>query len=450
MWSVIPSMDGLLQGLMLAFTQPSFDTHQQLFLGWLMCFGRRTEFRVFEAIDGAPVDRTQRHPFDRFYNFFSRSAWTVRELARAVARQAVRKLNRSGELLLAVDGTLLHKSGKHVFGRGWFHDPVASTQTRVATAAGNKWVVMGLVITLPGVRRKFCLPLHAMLDDPNEKLGEPELARRMLQDIREWFPDRPIVLVADGGFSAKTLLRKLDEQTRYVGLMRNDAALHDPTIPTRTPGQRGPNPKTGPRLPSPRQAFAKADRSRSENSPWRWTRIEAEAYGRKRLFDVCAFVAVWPKVFGDRPILVVLSRGLEAGYGDVCLYTTDLEADPRWVVETYASRNAIETMFKSSKQVMEIQKPQHWCQASIEKLAPWVWFAQSVVSLWYLTEGRRLPEAKAARKELGEWESEWSFRHLFRLLRRLTIRQTINAMSGRRRDMTELIESLENYLYLAV
>ncbi|HUG17514.1 MAG TPA: hypothetical protein VMM56_00955 [Planctomycetaceae bacterium] len=119
-------------------------------------------------------------------------------------------------------------------------------------------------------------------------------------------------------------------------------------------------------------------------------------------------------------------------------------------METYASRNVIETMFKSSKQVMEIQKPQHWCQASIEKLAPWVWFAQSVVSLWYLTEGRHLPEAKAARRELGEWESEWSFRQMFRLLRRLTIRQTIKAMSGRRRDMTELIESLENYLYLAV
>ena len=450
MWSVIPSIDRLLQGLMVAFTQPSFVTHQEIFLGWLMCFGRRTEFRVFEASGGDPVDRRARHPFDRFYNFFSRSAWTVRALGRALALQVIVRLNLKNELLLAVDGTLLHKSGKNVFGIGWFHDPVASTQKRVATALGNKWVVMGLVVAIPGVPRTFCLPIHAMLDDPKKRLGEAELARRMLADIREWFPDRRIVLVADGGFSAKTLLRELPESIRYVGLMRSDAALHSPTIPTRPKGRSGPKPKYGPRLPNPRETFTRVDRSRSAKSPWRWTTIEVDAYGQTRRFNVCSFQAVWPKVFGGRTILVVLCRGLEAGYGDVCLYTTDLKADLQWVVATYASRTTIETMFKTSKQVLEIQKPQHWCRASIEKLAPWVWFTLTLVTVWYLADGRKLPEARAARRELGEWDSEWSFRHMFRLLRRLTIRQTVNAMSHKTRDLPQLIESLENYLRLAV
>lgn len=156
MWSLIPSMDVLLQGLLIGFTQPSFATHQRVLLGWLMCFGRRTEFRVFEAIEGTRVSRKTRHPFDRFYNFFSRSAWTVSGLAHAIAVEAVVRLNPQGELLLIVDGTLLHKSGKGVFGIGWFHDPVASTKKRVATALGNKWVVMGLVVKIPGVDRKFC------------------------------------------------------------------------------------------------------------------------------------------------------------------------------------------------------------------------------------------------------------------------------------------------------
>ena len=113
-------------------------------------------------------------------------------------------------------------------------------------------------------------------------------------------------------------------------------------------------------------------------------------------------------MFGTRVIQVVLCRGLDGGYGDVCLYTTDLEASAAWVVETYARRTSIETTFKGSKQVLEIQKPRHWCQSSIEKLAPWVWLMQSVVALWYLTEGRQLPEARAARRELGPWETEWS------------------------------------------
>lgn len=449
MWSLIPSMTSLFQALMPAFTSPSFVTHAQIFLGWVMCLGRHTEFQTFEAIDGNRVDRHQRHPFDRFYNFFSRSAWTVKTLAYRVAVKAVLELNPPGELLLAVDGTLLHKSGKHVFGIGWFHDPVRSTKKRVATALGNKWVVMGLVVQIPGVERRFCLPIHAMLDEGKNKGGEPRLARQMLKDIQGWFPDRQITLVGDGGFSASTLLKTLNKQVRYVGLMRSDAAIYAPEIPARQPGQPGPNRKYGERLPSPREAIKKANRAKSPKNPWYWNRIEVFAYGEMRQFDVCCFQATWPKVFGQRVIQVVLCRPLDKGYDNLCLYTTDLDADASWVVQTYALRNTIETLFKSSKQVMEIEKPQHWCQQSIQKLAPWVWLCQTLVMLWYLSEGRHLPEAETARHELGPWESEWSFRHMFRFLRRLTIRQTINRMSPKKRDMAVLIESLENYLYLA-
>ena len=38
---------------------------------------------------------------------------------------------------------------------------------------------------------------------------------------------------------------------------------------------------------------------------------------------------------------------------------------------------------------------------SIEKLAPWVWLMQSVVSLWYLTVGHAVPAAESARRNLA-------------------------------------------------
>lgn len=450
MWSVVPSLVDVLQGLSVVFTQPSFVTHGEVLLGWLMCLGQRTEFRVFEALRGCRVSRRKRHPFDRFYNFFSRSAWTVQSLAHEVAVRLVIGLNLRGELHLIVDGTLLHKSGKHVFGIGWFYDPVASTEKRVATALGNKWVVLGLAVPIPGTDKIFCLPIHAMLQQPGKgQPSEPDLARQMLADVLEWFPDRKLLLVGDGGFSAKNLLCDLDPRVRYVGLMRGDAALHDTKTARRPKSKPGPKPKHGPRLPIPRKAAKKADLARSNNSRWRWKTIEVYAYGEKRKFQVCTFQAVWPKVLGARPIQVVLCRALDKGYDEIYLYTTDLTAEPEWVVETYARRTAIESLFKSSKQVLEIQKPQHWCQASIEKLAPWVWLMQSVVAMWYLTEGRHLPEARAARRELGNWETEWSYRHMLRLLRRLTIRKAINAMSHNKHDLQQLTKRLENYLYLA-
>lgn len=460
MWSVVPSLAPVLQGLLPVFTQPSFETHCQIFLGWLMCLGHRTEFRVFEAFVGKRVARNTRHPFDRFYNFFSRSAWSVRELGFHVLVQLVVAMNPVGELLLIVDATLLHKRGKRVWGIGWFYDPVASSKKRAATALGNKWVVLGLGIPIPGTNKVFCLPIHAMLMPPGKgKASEADLARRMLEDVCRWFPDRKITLVGDGGYSAKNLLQHLNSQVRYVGLMRSDAAIHEVEIAPRPAGTPGPKPKKGERLPYPREiakAAERAARSRKGRKRrkccqprWRWKTIEVFAYGQRRKFQVCAFRAVWPKVLGSRPIQVVVSRSLDEGFGDVYLFTTDLEATPAWVVETYARRTSIEAMFKSSKQVMDIQRPRHFCKQSIEKLAPWVWIMQSLVALWYLTEGHKLPEAQAARQDLGPWETEWSFQHMLRVLRRLTILETINRTSGSKADLRELVEHLENYLFLA-
>jgi hypothetical protein len=449
-WSVIPSLDLILQGLAVAFTQPSCMSFQRIFTSWVMCLGRRTEFRVFEAFEGKAVSRKERHPFDRYYNFFSRSAWTVHNLARQVAIQIVVALNRVGELHLVVDGTLLHKSGKCVYAIGWFYDAVRSTKKRAATSLGNQWVVLGLAIRIPGTQRVFCLPIHAMLQYPGKKQPGPGvLARQMLAEALTWFPDRKFVLIGDGGFSVKNLLLDLDERVTYVGLMRGDAAIHDSCSPVRRKGKRGATPKYGPRLPSPREIVKKADRAKGPKAVWRWKTIKATAYGTTRKFQVCAFQAVWPKVFGSRPILVVISRGLDVGYGDVYLYTTRLDADPAWVVETYACRTSLEATFKDSKQVMEIQKPQHWCRASIDKLAPCVWLMQSLIMLWYITEGQKLPEARAARKRLGPWETEWSLRHMLRLLRRETLRAAINTISPSKHEMQQLIASLENYLNIA-
>ena len=98
---------------------------------------------------------------------------------------------------------------------------------------------------------------------------------------------------------------------------------------------------------------------------------------------------------------------------------------------------------------MKIQAPQHWCQESIEKLSPWVWLMQSVISLWYLTDGRKLPAAQAARRRFGEWDTEWSLTHMLRILRTAILADKINAKSATKADLHQLLHALENYLRLA-
>ncbi len=190
----------------------------------------------------------------------------------------------------------------------------------------------------------------------------------------------------------------------YVGVMRSDAALYDPIVPKQSKSKRGRKPGKGPRLPNPKEAVKKADGNRCGKGPWTWQTVKATAYGVTRTLQVVSFQALWPEVRGLLPILVLLVRDPQGKFEDKYLFTTDVHAELSWVISTFSRRWSIEVAFKASKQVMKIQAPQHWCQQSIEKLSPWVWLMQSVISLWYITAGHSLPQAQhraAAFRRMG-------------------------------------------------
>ena len=231
--------------------------------------------------------------------------------------------------------------------------------------------------------------------------------------------------------------------------MRADAAIYDPVPPKQPKSKRGRKPQKGPRLPNPKEAMKKADGNRSGRGLWTWQTVEATAYGVTRKLQVVSFQAVWPEVLHLRPILVVLVRDPLGKFKDKYLFTTDLDADLGWVISTFSRRWSIEVTFKSSKQVMKIQAPQHWCQESIEKLSPWVWLMQSLISLWYFTDGRKLPPARAARRRFGEWDTEWSLGHMLRILRTAILEAKIKPKSATKADLYQLLDHLEHYLHLA-
>jgi hypothetical protein len=86
MWSMISSLQPIVDVLAPAFTQPSAITSANFFLGWIMCLGNRTIFRVCKSANPQTLhDNSQRHGFDGYYNFFERSAWTPAGLAYRVA-----------------------------------------------------------------------------------------------------------------------------------------------------------------------------------------------------------------------------------------------------------------------------------------------------------------------------------------------------------------------------
>jgi hypothetical protein len=452
MWTMIDSLQNIVDPLAPAFTQPSFRCACQLLLGWVMCLGQHTLRRVGSSTrPQTPPDSSRRHGLDCSYNFFERSAWTASGLAYHLAVLILTRLRLFGRITLLVDDTLAHKRGKSVWGLGWWRDAVASTKKRTATASGHNWVVLAVAYCPPLCQTPvLALPLLARLHLPGQ--GQPScpaLAKAMLTEVLDWFPCHSFTLVADGAYACQELLLELPERVVFVGRMRGDAAVYDVQVPTPRKSKRGPKAKKGARLPSPRQAAAKADRKRSGVGAWLWQSIAVVLYGRQRDLAVCRYEAVWPRVLGLRPILVVVVRDRHGRMRDCYLFCTDVTASVSWVVTQFAWRWAIEVLFRDSKQVLDIEAPQHWSRESVEKVAPWVWSMQSVLMVWYLTAGHALPEAVQLRERMGEWDSEWSLRHMLIVLRRATLNATINPNSANQAELTEMVETLKNWANLA-
>jgi len=70
--------------------------------------------------------------------------------------------------------------------------------------------------------------------------------------------------------------------------------------------------------------------------------------------------------------------------------------------------------------------------------------------LWYITEGHALPQAEAARRRFGKWDTEWSLAHMLRILRAAILDNTMNHESTTKADLCQLLSSLESCLILAV
>lgn len=452
MWNMIPSLQSIVEVLAPAFTQPSFACGCQLLLAWVLCLGRHKLSRVAESADPRSLpNHSRRHGFDTYYNYFERSAWSPQGLAQRVAVLLLTKLKFFGVITLLVDDTLTHKRGKCVWGLGWFRDAVASTKKRVATASGHNWVVVAVAVCLPGTGIPIlALPLLARLHRSGAgQLSCAALARQMVGEVLDWFPGRRFSLVGDGAYATKTLLSDIDERVTFVGRLRGDAAVYDPRVAPAKPSKRGPKAKKGPRLPSPQEAAAKADRKRSATGDWVWQAVEVAVYGCTRWLKTVTYPVVWPTVLGLRPIQVVVVRDPTGRMQDAYLFTTDMQAHPAWVITQFAWRWSIEVLFRASKQVMDIEAPQHWCQESVEKVAPWVWTMQSVIMVWYLTAGHDLPEAAELRALRGEWDSEWSLRHMIQVLRRVILNATINPNSANENQLREMVQTLKNWAFLA-
>lgn len=414
--------DALVQACAAVFTRPSFILFWTLVSAWVLCPGRRTVTRMIRVADPAGM-----HAHDADHRLLRAGTWSLTALWRTRAGLVVATLPPSGPLVLDLDDTLFHKTGRKIAGAGLFRDPGRSTARTVVYARGLNLVVLTIRIQPPWGGEPLGLPINVRL----YRKGGPslvEVGAAMVRQVAAWFPDRAFLLCGDGAYA--TLAGAGLPRTHVLSRMRCDAALYTWPRPRR-PGQRGRPRKKGPRLPTPAH-FARRRTG--------WQRISVEVRGKTLDRLLLHRPVLWDHVCPDRLVRLVMVRDPDGRQPDAFLFTTDLTASAASVASGYSGRWAIEDTFRATKQALGGEDPQTWTGEGPERAAALSFWIYAAVWLWYIPTHGTAPSWPVLPWYRGK--STPSFADALAALRRALWRRQISANSSSRSVSAKMTETL--------
>jgi len=399
----------LLQQYFPLFTAPGAEIFSRLMIGWVLCTCRRTITGILMF-----ADPWAKRAHDAYHRFLPDARWSMAELWKLLAKILIQAFYRNGIIVLALDDTLFHRSGRKVDGAGWWRDAVRSTHKNIVYAWGLNLVVLTLQIQPPWGGEPLGLPINMRMHRKNGP-ALTELAAHMINEIHQWFPERAFRVVADGFYA--TLAGKDLGAATIISRIRRDANLYDLPPKTRKK-QRGRPRKKGKKL-------AKLEKMAAHIQNWQTVTFRQRGKTVKRL--VYTRVVLWYTV-SRKPILLVISRDPNGKEKDDFFFTTDVTMDPAEVLACYADRWAIEDTFKNTKQFLGGQQPQTYKAKGPERAAGLSLWLYSMVWLWYLKQ-------KSSRRYFivqpwYSWKSAPSFADALSCLRRELWHERIKYMFG--------------------
>lgn len=279
--------------------------------------------------------------------------------------------------MVALDDTIVRKTGKKIHGSGWKRDPLGPAfQTNLVHAQrylqfSAAWPLRDGDGAPTGEARMIPIDfLHAPSPvkpkkgtadpaDPaaaayREALKQQNLNAQTLlrlQLLREKVPAaRRVIISGDGSFTNKTIIRGLPAGFVYIGRARKDTVLHHLPETAATPANGRPC-RYGPTAPTPETLRA------DDTIPWQTVR--AFAAGRHHEFRIKTLGPVlWRKSGADLPLrlLVIAPLGYRLRKGSRLLYRqpayllcTDPDMSLEEFLQSYLWRWGIEVNFREEK-----------------------------------------------------------------------------------------------------
>ena len=286
-------------------------------------------------------------------------------------------------MCIAVDDSLLPKSGIRIPGATWRRDPLGPPfQTNFVRA--QRFLQLSAAVPLPG-RAYRMVPIafrHAPTPPKPPRDASPEALRTHRQlanlarlplvaaeqiaalrhslDAEPGGLDRQLHLVVDGGYTNETVLKNLPLRTTLIGRIRKDAKLYFPPQIVDSGPHRGRPRRYGQPAPTPEQlrvdetvAWITLDISIS-GAPhhMRVKRLGPLLWRTAGLARLLQIVVIAPLSYRLRKNSKLLYRQ------PAFLVSTDPDLDLRAIVQQYVQRGDIEMNFREEKTLLGVGQAQ--------------------------------------------------------------------------------------------
>jgi hypothetical protein len=353
-----------------------------LVVGTLLAPGKRTVTAALRVMGLAQDKR-----FERYHRVLNRAHWSGLAVSRVLLCLLVATFAPTGPLVFGVDETVERRRGKRIAAKGIYRDAVRSSHAHLVKASGLRWVCLLLLVPIPWAGRVWALPCLTALA-PSERYDQqrrrrhktlPEWARQLLGTVRRWWPERPMIAVADSTYAALEFLAACQAWSNPVTVitrLRLDAALYEPP-PPRPPGQVGRPRLKGQRLPT--LAAVAAD----PTTPWTPVTV-AQWYGAgERTVEVVSATAVWyhaglPPV----PLRWVLIRDPQGQFATQALLCTDPTGEPAQLLAWFVQRWQLEVTFAEVRRHLGVETQRQWSELAIRRTTPALLGLFSLVTLF--------------------------------------------------------------------
>jgi DDE superfamily endonuclease len=376
-----PAMLTLLAPFAPLFRRRVWPSALVLVAGTLLAPGKRTVTAALRVMGLAQARR-----FERYHRVLNRAQWSSLAVSRVLLGLLVAAFAPTGPLLLGIDETIERRRGKRITAKGIYRDPVRSSHEHFVKASGLRWICLMLLVPIPWAGRVWALPFLTALA-PSERYDQEhgrrhktltEWARQLLLLVRRWWPDRPLVAVADSSYAALELLAACQawpQPVTVITRLRLDAALYAPA-PPRRPRQLGRPRLKGQRLPT--LAAVAGDPTTS------WTEITVpDWYGTgARGIEIVSDTAVWyhtglPPV----PVRWVLIRDARGLFATQALLCTALQVAPEQVIAWFVRRWQLEVTFEEARRHLGVETQRQWSERAIRRTTPALLGLFSLVTL---------------------------------------------------------------------